>query len=177
MTKSRELTEEELHALDLNSKAGISRSALESGDVNSETMEGKLEENWHAVGMKAYEERALAEKDMEDGFKITKKSLAALDEWVTLQVQSVTQRRNEIRERNMKLIKEFSKGGRFEGRTLDPRAFFKGDEMEEVATKPGGIADAMSMKSSLPTAIAYLSFLQEEGYDIFANIKYNKVIY
>lgn len=168
MSNDRELNEEELKALELNSKAGISRSALENGEMHSETMEGKLENDWHDIGMKAMQEK---------GIKITKNTLAALDAWVKDQVANVTARRNAVRERNMKLIKEFGPGGRFAGRTLDKRALFKGDEMEDIAMKPGGISDAMSMKSSLPTAIAYLNFLKKEGYETYADVPYDKVIY
>lgn len=168
MSNNRELSEEELKALDRNARAGISRSAIEDGDMRTDTMEGKLDNLWHKRGLSMLEERNLP---------LTNKTLEVLAEWVKEQVSNVTQKRNEIRERNMKLIKQFSKGGRFEGRKLDPRAFFKGDELEEVALEPGGITDAMAMKSSLPTALAYLAFLQKEGHDTFAEIDYTKVLY
>lgn len=168
MSQARELNEAELDALELNSKAGVSRSSLESGEMRSDTMEGKLETRWRSTGLRMLEERNMP---------LTDKTLEILDAWVKEQVMNVTERRNEIRERNMKLMKQFSKGGRFEGRSLDPRAFFKGDELEEVAMEPGGINDAMAMKSSLPTALAYLAFLQKEGHDTFAEIDYKTVLY
>jgi hypothetical protein len=86
-------------------------------------------------------------------------------------------RRKAIRERNLKLMKEFAPGGKHAGRKLDLAALFAGHEMSQEAHRPGGVDAALAVELSLPKALAYLRFLQGEGRTAATRLDYEHVTY
>jgi hypothetical protein len=149
-------------------KNKISRSAIDDGDVRYDTVQGKHAEE---LREKAYD---LLRKG---GVNINKVKPETIEDWIAEQIKEPSKKREFIRERNKQLLKDFGKGGKFEGHRLDPKALFKDDELEEVAFQPGGIVEAMSMKSSIPTVIGYLRHLQSEGYETYSGLDYKHVKY
>jgi hypothetical protein len=164
----RELTEEESRALEMALRVGLERNKVERGEIQVDEIKGK-----HAEELRERAYNMMREKNINPNDVDSK----TIEDWIEDQIKNPSAYRMKVRLRNQRLLRDFGKGGRFEGRKLDPRALFKGDELEQVAAEPGGVREALEMKQSIPIAVNYLRFLQKEGHETFSGLEYDKVNY